>query len=82
LLLIELTGRRSGRFLSLPVAYRRTAPDELRVHVGGWERKLWWRNLQEPTRVAIWLQGDRLSAIGQARREQGAVAVVLQLSSA
>jgi hypothetical protein len=79
LLLIEMVGVRSGCALSLPVAYQQTSPDELRVHVGGWEHKVWWRNLREPTKVTVWLRGDEMAATGLARKDLGTVDVVLGL---
>lgn len=82
LLLIEMAGCRSGRQLSVPVAYRWTGPSELRVQVGGWQHKQWWRNLRESRQVTVWLRGDRLPATGLAHRDDGAVEVVLRLNRA
>jgi F420H(2)-dependent quinone reductase len=41
--IITYTGRRSGRTMSMPVAYRRTG-DELQIAANMPEAKNWWRN--------------------------------------
>jgi F420H(2)-dependent quinone reductase len=41
--IITYTGRRSGRTMSIPVAYRRTG-DELQIVANMPEVKNWWRN--------------------------------------
>src|SRR4051794_35791783 len=45
LCLISVTGRRSGRTFTFPVAYSRTDAG-VRIAVGWPERKRWWRNLR------------------------------------
>lgn len=41
---VTYTGRRSGRTITLPVGYRRPAPDRALVIVAMPRRKTWWRN--------------------------------------
>jgi len=64
LTLITVTGRRSGREHTLPVAYRQDG-EHLRIPVMWPERKLWWRNLRDGAPVRLRHRGaDRT---GQAR---------------
>jgi deazaflavin-dependent oxidoreductase (nitroreductase family) len=67
LALITVTGRRSGRVYTFPVAYRREG-DVATIVVGWPERKRWWRNLREPASVSLRLAGHtrtgRARAIG------------------
>jgi hypothetical protein len=57
LALITVTGRRSGRAITLPVGYRRD-DGHLRIPVVFPERKLWWRNLRGGAAVTIRLRGE------------------------
>ena len=57
LLLITVTGRRSGRRFTIPVGYRET-DDGLEIVVGWPERKRWWRNLRGGAPVAVRLRGE------------------------
>jgi hypothetical protein len=66
LMLITVTGRRSGREHTLPVIYERSG-DVLNVPVMWAERKLWWRNLRDGgARVLVRLRGRELRAHGEA----------------
>jgi F420H(2)-dependent quinone reductase len=57
LALITITGRKSGREHTFPVAYKQDG-DNVTVTVGWPERKRWWRNLEEPgAPVQIRLRG-------------------------
>jgi hypothetical protein len=51
LVLLRITGRRTGRSYEIPVIYTQ-AGDELAVQVALPERKRWWRNFEEPGAVA------------------------------
>ena len=51
LALITVTGRKSGRRFTFPVAYRQEG-GLVNVHVVWPERKLWWRNLRGTERAA------------------------------
>ncbi len=56
LLLLTVTGRRSGRKFTFPVMY---APDgdDLLVFVGMHEEKQWWRNLRGGAQVTARVRG-------------------------
>lgn len=56
LLLLTVTGRRSGRTFTFPVMY---APDgdDLLVFVGMHEEKQWWRNLRGGAQVTVRVRG-------------------------
>ncbi len=56
LMLITVTGRRSGRSYTIPVGYRRV-DGGLVVMVSRARRKQWWRNYREPSPVALRLRG-------------------------
>lgn len=57
LLLITVTGRRTGREYSFPVMY---APDgdDLLIFVGMHEEKSWWRNLRGGADVVVRVRGE------------------------
>lgn len=56
LVLITVTGRRSGRRYTIPVGYQRDG-DVLTVMVSEAARKSWWRNYREPGPVELRLRG-------------------------
>ncbi len=56
LLLLTVTGRRSGRRYSIPVGYQRDG-DDLVVIVSEARSKQWWRNYYEPGPVSVRLGG-------------------------
>jgi hypothetical protein len=56
LLLVTVTGRRSGRTHTLPVAYTERG-DVLAIRVGAAARKRWWRNVVCGAPVRVWLRG-------------------------
>jgi deazaflavin-dependent oxidoreductase (nitroreductase family) len=56
LLLLTVTGRKSGRRYDIPVGYQRHG-DDLVVMVSEARRKQWWRNYQEPGPVSVRLRG-------------------------
>jgi hypothetical protein len=57
LLVITVTGRRTGRTHSFPVIYRQEA-EAIRIVVGGAQWKQWWRNLRGGAPVSLRLRGD------------------------
>jgi deazaflavin-dependent oxidoreductase (nitroreductase family) len=59
LMLLTITGRRSGRRYTIPVGYQRDG-DVLRVLVSKARRKQWWRNFRVPAPVEVELHGERL----------------------
>jgi len=56
LALITVTGRRSGRRFTFPVAYTRDG-DAVVIEVGWPDRKVWWRNLRDGGEVRMRLRG-------------------------
>jgi hypothetical protein len=59
LLLLQVTGRRTGRRYWIPVGYQR-AGDTITVLVSRAPRKLWWRNFREPAPVVMLVRGRLL----------------------
>lgn len=57
LLLLRVTGRRSGRHYSIPVGYQRDG-DDLIVLVSEARKKQWWHNYREPADVTLRLRGQ------------------------
>jgi deazaflavin-dependent oxidoreductase (nitroreductase family) len=56
LLLLDVTGRRSGRTYTIPVGYQREG-DDLFVMVSEARKKQWWRNYREASDVTLRLRG-------------------------
>ena len=63
-LLLTYTGRRSGRRYTLPVQYAR-ADHGLILWPAHHDRKRWWRNLQPPAPVQLWVAGRELHGTAQ-----------------
>ncbi len=59
LVLLTITGRRSGRQYAIPVGYQQDG-DELIVMVSHAHTKQWWRNYEEPGAVGVHLRGRAL----------------------
>ncbi len=64
LVLLRITGRRSGREFELPVIYTRDDAD-LIVSVAAPARKRWWRNVEGATPITIVLRGRTLPAVAE-----------------
>ncbi len=64
LMLIAVTGRRTGRRYTIPVGYQRHG-DEITVLISKARRKRWWRNYLEPRPVELHVRGRVLH--GEAR---------------
>jgi hypothetical protein len=79
LLLVRVTGRRSGRTFELPVGYARR-DSELLVTVGAPERKHWWRNIDGPTPVTVLLRGHTRRGVARLDRGQGSTEVHIALA--
>ena len=77
---ISVTGRRSGRTISLPVFFRQRG-DVVRIHVAMAKHKLWWRNLSGAgAPVVARLRGQLRSGHGQVElSKRGGVIVVVSL---
>jgi hypothetical protein len=56
LAVLRYTGVRTGRRRELVVGYVRTGPT-VWILVGQAQRKTWWRNLDAPAEVTLWLTG-------------------------
>jgi hypothetical protein len=56
ILLVTVTGRRSGRRYTIPVGYLRDG-DRVVVLVSKASRKQWWRNFREPAPIDVFLRG-------------------------
>jgi F420H(2)-dependent quinone reductase len=69
LTLVTVTGRRTGRERTLPVAYKRDG-ERLTIPVLWPERKLWWRNLREGAPVRLRLRGEDRTGHAHARGDE------------
>ena len=79
LTLITVTGRRSGREHTLPVAYQESG-QRLTIPVMWPERKLWWRNLHDGAPVRLRLRGVDRTGMAHARvNDQDGVSVEVVL---
>jgi hypothetical protein len=67
LLVMSVTGRRTGKKRTFPVAYSEDGPKHLRIHIDWPEKKVWWRNLKQPSPVSVRLRGKELTGIGHAQ---------------
>ena len=56
LLLLEITGRRSGRIYRIPVSYAKQSGDLICLTLG---ENLWWRNLQDCSSATLIYRGQR-----------------------
>jgi len=70
-MLITVTGRRSGRLITTPVQFVRDGDDVL---VTSDRRRKWWRNLRGGAAVTIRLKGEQLSGRGDVTDDRQAVA--------
>lgn len=77
LVLLSYQGRKTGRWYSLPCMYARDGQD-LFIVPGQPDRKLWWRNLRQPTPVRLRLQGRDLDGTATASSDPEAVAAGLR----
>ena len=64
LMLLEVTGRRTGRRYWIPVGYQRDG-DVITVLVSHADRKQWWRNYRQPGPVRILLRGQTVPALAR-----------------
>ena len=70
LVLITVTGRKSGRSFTFPTGYAQRG-EQVRIGVGWPERKLWWRNLRgEGAPVRLRLRGQELTGHARARGDE------------
>lgn len=80
---VSYTGRRSGKPVSLPVAFRRTG-DQLMIDVVLPDRKKWWRNfLGDGGPITVRVRGvDRAGHAVARRDDAGRVTVAVELAPA
>ncbi|MGH7893830.1 MAG: nitroreductase/quinone reductase family protein [Candidatus Binatia bacterium] len=64
LMLLQVTGRRTGRRYWIPVGYQRDG-DTITVLVSHARRKQWWRNYREPGPVELHVRGHTLHGRAQ-----------------
>jgi NADPH:quinone reductase len=77
LVILSYQGRKTGRWRSLPCMYARDGQD-LYIVPGQPDRKVWWRNLRQPSRVLLRLQGRELEGTATASSDPEAVAAGLR----
>jgi deazaflavin-dependent oxidoreductase (nitroreductase family) len=71
MMLIMVTGRKSGKLISLPTNYLR---DENTLWVISWRERTWWRNLRGGANVQVLLAGKNMEGYGQVLEEEKQVA--------
>lgn len=64
LMLITVTGRRTGRVYTIPVGYQRDG-DVITVLVSNAPTKQWWRNFHEPAPAPMRIRGRDLEGIAE-----------------
>ena len=80
LTLITVTGRRTGREHTFPVAYEEQG-ERLTIPVVWPRRKVWWRNLLDGAPVRVRLRGTVRTGEGRAKlAEDGSVSVEVRLA--
>jgi hypothetical protein len=79
LVLLRLTGRRSGRTFELPVRYVRDDSGIL-VTVGAPEHKRWWRNIDGPTPITVVLRGRTRPGVAELLNRDASTKVHIALS--
>ena len=70
-MLITVTGRKSGKQISTPANYLR---DANMLWVISWRDRKWWRNLRGGAKAQVLLAGQTAEGQGQVIEEQKAVA--------
>jgi hypothetical protein len=70
-MLISVTGRKSGRTISTPTNY---LWDQNTLWVISWRDRKWWRNLRGGASVQVLLAGKSMKGCGQLIEEKQAVA--------
>jgi hypothetical protein len=77
LAILAYQGRKTGRWHRLPCMYARDGQD-LYIVPAQPDRKVWWRNLRQPARVRLCLQGHDLEGTATATSDPEAVAAGLR----
>ena len=73
LMILSYQGRKTGRWHSLPLHVRPRPPRPLH-HLRPARPQVWWRNLRQPTRVRLPLQGRDLTGTATASSDPEVVA--------
>jgi deazaflavin-dependent oxidoreductase (nitroreductase family) len=79
LLLLRVTGRRSGRTHEVPVGYLYDGSEVL-VTVGAPEHKQWWRNIVGATPVTVVLRGQERKGTAHLHENRASTQVHVSLS--
>ncbi|MFQ6085544.1 MAG: nitroreductase family deazaflavin-dependent oxidoreductase [Candidatus Bathyarchaeia archaeon] len=74
MMLITLTGRKSGKRYTVPVNYVRE--DDV-FFVVSYRHRTWWRNLRGGAPVTVRVKGQELKAVGESIEDKEAVAAGL-----
>ncbi|GEE02541.1 hypothetical protein nbrc107696_29870 [Gordonia spumicola] len=79
---VTYTGRRSGRTISLPVAFKRQGDDTVIIGVAAPSQKTWWRNFQPgPEPITVELDGVARTGAGVAKVGEKGTAVIVTLDA-
>ena len=70
-MLITVTGRKSGKSISTPTNYLR---DENTLWVISWRDRNWWKNLRDGAKVLVLLAGKSVEGSGQVIEDEKQVA--------
>ncbi len=69
-MLIQVTGRKSGRLVQLPVNFHRRGSD---LWVLSSRERVWWRNLRENPAATLWISGQQVAARAELVLDETAV---------
>ena len=78
--MIEYLGRRSGQHHELVTQYVKEG-STVRIEVGMFDRKTWWRNLKTDHPVRLRLAGQDYDLTGHVVRERNRVSVLVELDA-
>ena len=73
MLVLQVTGRRTGRTIQLPVNYVRDAGEEGLLWLTSTRERTWWRNLRDGAPVGVCLRGRWLTGAAMVDEETAAV---------
>ena len=76
LVLLELSGRRSGRPFAVVAGHVRDGASEIVVAAAA-DTKRWWRNLIDPGPVTVWISGVRRRGVGRVVTDESGLARAL-----
>ena len=77
IMLVTMTGRKSGRRLRLPVNYVRDGEEEDLLWTTSLRKRTWWRNLRGGAPVTLRLRGKNRPATGTAIEDEEGVTEAL-----